>query len=146
MSDPLDTITITSYNWDESKAADEGFVGLTAQELSGLYTTIDTTSSITIPTSTVTINSTGTGYTQYGQAIIGATGSSMNTTIGSNGTSFTFSDPYAEIKERLDAIEKVITEEAEIRSHHPAVQTAYDHYRLLLVLAGKVSPEDLTEK
>lgn len=134
MSNPLDTVTVTAFNWDDSQATSDGFIGLTAQELAGLYPTITTTT--TIPTSgAVTINQTG--------AIAGgAVGSTV--TIGSNGSSFTFNDPYAEIKERLDAIEKVILEEAEIRKTYPAVQTAYDHYRLLLVLAGKVSPEDLT--
>ena len=140
MSD--DNITITSFEWDEHKATDDGFVGLTAQELAGLYPTMITTSPTTIPTGTITINTTSSGYTQYGQAIIGGTGA-----IGASGAQGTvWTDPWAEVKERLDAIEKVIVEEAEIRKQHPAVQTAYDHYRLLLVLAGKVSPEDLTEK
>jgi hypothetical protein len=129
MSNPLDTVTVTAFEWDEYAPSlnSEGFVALTAQELAGLYPTITTTA--TIPTGAVTINQTGA---------VGSTG-----IIGASGSSFTFNDPYAEIKERLNAIEKVILEEAEIRKTHPAVQTAYDHYRLLLVLAGKASPEDL---
>ena len=134
MSD--DNITITSFEWDESKASGEGFVGITAQELAGLYPTMVSTGTTTIPTGTITINSTGP---------IGPIGPTYTGTVGAVGSQrSTWNDPWMEIKERLDAVEKVITEEAEIRKQHPAVQTAYDHYRLLLVLAGKISPEDLT--
>lgn len=131
MSD--DNITIPSFTWDESKATSDVFVGITAQELAGLYPTmITTTGTASSLAGTITINSTG----PVGPTYTGTLGA-----VGAQGTAWT--DPWAEVKERLDAIEKVINDEAEIRKQHPAVQTAYDHYRLLLVLAGKVSLEDL---
>jgi sulfur transfer protein SufE len=126
-----DNITIPSFTWENETVISEGAVGITAQELSGLFPTMITSTPTNTPAGTITINTT-----QYGQAIIGS--------VGAQGTAWT--DPWAEVNQRLAAIEKTIAEEAEIRRQHPAVQNAYDHYRLLLVLAGKISPEDLTEK
>lgn len=131
-----DNITIPSFTWENETVISEGAVGITAQELSGLFPTMITSTPTNTPAGTITINTTSGGYTQYGQAIIGS--------VGAQGTAW--ADPWDEVNQRLDAIEKTIAEEAEIRRQHPAVQNAYDHYRLLLVLAGKISPEDLTEK
>lgn len=110
--------------------------GITAQEIDMLTSTTMSSSSNISP-QTITI----TG---------GALGSTLNSTSGiittSSNTGFaTYLDPYTEMSERLDRLEKLIVEEELVRKTHPAVQTAYDHYRLLLVLAGKISPEDLAE-
>jgi hypothetical protein len=85
----------------------------------------------------------------------GAVGSgSVLTTAGSNGTSWstvsgssiTLTDPYTEHEERLAKLEKIIAEEEEVRRNHPAVQNAYDEYRLLLVLARKNAGDLLTDE
>jgi hypothetical protein len=90
-------------------------------------------------------------------SITGAVGSTgtLLTTAGANGTSWaniasgstiTLSDPYEVYEERLAKLEKIIAEEAEIRKNHPAVQNAYDEYRLLLVLARKNAGDLLTDE
>ena len=44
-------------------------------------------------------------------------------------------DEFNTVVERLEKLEKVLSEEAELRSNHPALKNAYDEYRLLLVLS-----------
>lgn len=88
---------------------------------------------------------------------IGAIGSTsvLTTTAGANGTSWanvasgstiTLSDPYEVYEERLAKLEKIIAEEEEVRKNHPAVQRAYDEYRLLYVLAKKNAGDLLTDE
>lgn len=42
---------------------------------------------------------------------------------------------FKEMIDRLEKLEKMIVEEAELREKHPAVKQAYDEYRLLATLA-----------
>ena len=64
-------------------------------------------------------------------------------TIGaSSASSYTISTPWEELEERLIRLEKIIAEEEEVRRTHPAVNQAYNEYRLLYVLAKK-NPGDL---
>jgi len=115
----LDNIPSNEFVWNESDMS----AGIVAQEL----TTI-------MPSAYTSTTSTSIGGSSVGTIIItGATGSS----------GYTISSPYEDIENRLAKLEKIIAEEEEVRRTHPAVQTAYDHYKLLLVLAGKISPEDL---
>jgi hypothetical protein len=50
---------------------------------------------------------------------------------------YTISTPYDDLAERLSKLEKIIAEEEEVRRNHPAVQMAYDEYRLLYILSKK---------
>ena len=106
-----------------------------------------------IATEISTINSIDT-ITLNGTGAIGSN-SVFTTTAGANGTSWsnvasgstiTLSDPYEVYEERLAKLEKIIAEEEEVRKNHPAVQQAYDEYRLLYVLAKKNSGDLLTDE
>jgi len=72
-------------------------------------------------------------------------GISITTTSLANGGSYTISTPYEDIEERLAKLEKIIADEEEVRRTHPAVQMAYDEYRLLYILAKKNPGDLLTE-
>ena len=72
-----------------------------------------------------------------------ATSYTFTDTISSD--TFTISNPYQEMEERLAKLEKIIAEEAELRAQHPAVKQAYDEYKLLATLA-KTHTGDLTDE
>ena len=93
--------------------------GVMARDVS----TVSTMAMPSISTSTITIN-----------------GSS----IGSSG--YTISTPYDDMETRLSRLEKIIAEEEEVRKNHPAVQMAYDEYRLLYILAKKNTGDLLTDE
>ena len=65
-----------------------------------------------------------------------------NIQIGASNPGYTISTPYDDMETRLAKLEKIIAEEDEVRKNHPAVQMAYDEYRLLYILAKK-NPGDL---
>ena len=67
-----------------------------------------------------------------------------NTGLAGSG-SYTISTPYDDMETRLAKLEKIIAEEDEVRKNHPAVQMAYDEYRLLYILAKKNHGDCLTE-
>ena len=113
----LSSITPVEFAWNET---DMMSMGVSAQEVSTTYTTMAMPS---ISTSTITIN-----------------GSS----IGSSG--YTISTPYDDMETRLSRLEKIIAEEDEVRKSHPAVQMAYDEYRLLYILAKKNTGDLLTDE
>ena len=113
----LSSITPVEFAWNET---DMMSIGVSAQEVSTAYTTMAMPS---ISTSTITIN-----------------GSS----IGSSG--YTISTPYDDMETRLSRLEKIIAEEDEVRKSHPAVQMAYDEYRLLYILAKKNTGDLLTDE
>jgi hypothetical protein len=125
MSD--DTITIdlssiepVSATWSESDMS----TGFIAQDIS-TYTTMNSSPS------TITLNS----------------GISIgNLQIGASNPGYTISTPYDDMEERLSRLEKIIAEEEEVRKNHPAVQMAYDEYRLLYILAKKNAGDRLTDE
>jgi hypothetical protein len=73
-------------------------------------------------------------------------GISITTTGLAASGSYTISTPYDDMEERLSKLEKIIAEEEEVRKSHPAVQMAYDEYRLLYILAKKNPGDRLTEE
>lgn len=114
----LSSIESVEYAWNESDMS----TGFIAQDVSTMasstaYTTLNTTSANTI-------------------------------TLGNISTSgsYTISTPYDDIVDRLSRLEQIIAEEEEVRRTHPAVQMAYDEYRLLYILAKKNPGDDLTEE
>lgn len=73
-------------------------------------------------------------------------GISITTTgLAAAAGSYTISTPYDDMEQRLARLEKIIAEEEEVRRTHPAVQMAYDEYRLLYILAKKNPGDLLTE-
>lgn len=121
MNDDTITIDLSDINpIDFSYNESDMSTGFIAQEVGTAYTTMAMPS---IGTSTITINSSS---------------------IGSSG--YTISTPYDEMEERLSKLEKIIAEEEEVRRTHPAVQMAYDEYRLLYILAKKNTGDYLTEE
>ena len=118
-----DTITIDLSSIDPVECAwneADMSTGFIAQEVGTAYSTM-----ISSP-STVTLNS-GISITTTGLAASG---------------NYTISTPYDDMEARLSKLEKIIAEEEEVRKNHPAVQMAYDEYRLLYILAKK-NPGDL---
>jgi hypothetical protein len=119
-----DTITIdlseekpAEFAWNESDMT----TGFIAQEIGQAFP------------NTVTLNS-GISITTTGLAA----GSISN-------SGYTISTPYDDMEQRLARLEKIIAEEEEVRRTHPAVQMAYDEYRLLYILAKKNPGDLLTE-
>ena len=126
MSD--DTITIdlsevkpVEFSWNET---DMISMGVSAQDVS-TYTTMNSSPS------TITLNS--------GISI-------ANIQIGASNPGYTISTPYDDMEQRLSRLEKIIAEEDEVRKNHPAVQMAYDEYRLLYILAKKNTGDYLTDE
>ena len=110
----LSSVQPVSFSWNEADMT----TGFTAQEITAF------------PGTTVTLNS-GVSITTTGLAA-----SSISN------TNYTISTPYDDMEQRLTRLEKIIAEEEEVRRTHPAVQMAYDEYRLLYILAKK-NPGDL---
>ena len=124
MSD--DTITIdlsevkpVEFSWNET---DMISMGVSAQDVS-TYTTMNS-----------------------GSTIMGNNHSTI--TIGPivSNSGYTISTPYDDMEQRLSRLEKIIAEEDEVRKNHPAVQMAYDEYRLLYILAKKNTGDYLTDE
>lgn len=110
----LSDVKPVEFSWNESDMT----TGFIAQEITAF------------PGTTVTLNS-GISITTTGLA------------AGNIGNSnYTISTPYDDMEQRLARLEKIIAEEEEVRRTHPAVQMAYDEYRLLYILAKK-NPGDL---
>ena len=85
-----------------------------------------------------------TAYTMAGPSISTSTITINGSSIGSSG--YTISTPYDDMETRLARLEKIIAEEEEVRANHPAVQLAYDEYRLLYILAKKNAGDYLTDQ
>jgi hypothetical protein len=124
-----DTITIdlsdiepVEFTWNESDMS----TGFTAQEV-GTYTPMN-------------------GMVGSNNTVTLASGISITTTGLAASGSYTISTPYEDMEARLSKLEKIIAEEEEVRRTHPAVQMAYDEYRLLYILAKKNPGNDLTEE
>ena len=122
-----DTITIDlsdvnpiDFSYNESNMS----TGFIAQDVS-TYITMNSSPS------TVTLNS--------GISI-------ANIQIGASNPGYTISTPYDDMETRLAKLEKIIAEEDEVRKNHPAVQMAYDEYRLLYILAKKNTGDYLTDE
>lgn len=124
-----DTITIdlsevepVSFSWNESDMS----VGVIAQEVGTAYATMAGQNTITL-----------------GSGVSITTGLAAGS-IGNSG--YTISTPYDDMEQRLSKLEKIIAEEEEVRKNHPAVQMAYDEYRLLYILAKKNAGDLLTDE
>ena len=125
MNDDTITIDLSSikpveFSW-EGNDTETGFI---AQDVS-TYTTMNSSPS------TVTL---GSGI------------SITNLQIGASNPGYTISTPYDDMETRLARLEKIIAEEDEVRKNHPAVQMAYDEYRLLYILAKKNAGDRLTDE
>jgi hypothetical protein len=118
----LNDVNPVEFSWNESDMT----TGFVAQEVGTAFTTMASSSGTTLlgnnPTSVTIgpITSTSGGYT--------------------------ISSPFDDIVERLTRLEQIIAEEEEVRKNHPAVQMAYDEYRLLYILAKKNTGDYLTEE
>ena len=119
----LSDVTPVEFSWNESDMSTD----FAAQEVGPYITTatLNTTSS-----NIVTINS-GIGITHTGFA--------------ASNPGYTISTPFDDIVDRLSKLEQIIAEENEVRKNHPAVQMAYDEYRLLYILAKKNPGDHLTD-
>jgi hypothetical protein len=113
----LNSIKPVEFNWNEADMS----TGITAQEIG--------------PITTSMINS---GLTS------GSTISTVTISSSDNYSHASKSD-LAAVIDRLEKIEAVLLEEAEIRANHPAVERAYDEYRLLMTLSKKNPGDFLTE-
>ena len=125
MNDDTITIDLSSikpveFSW-EGNDTETGFI---AQDVS-TYTTMNSSPS------TITL---GSGI------------SITNLQIGASNPGYTISTPYDDMETRLARLEKIIAEEDEVRKNHPAVQMAYDEYRLLYILAKKNAGDRLTDE
>ena len=125
MNDDTITIDLSSikpveFSWDGNDT-ETGFI---AQDVS-TYTTMNSSPS------TITL---GSGI------------SITNLQIGASNPGYTISTPYDDMETRLARLEKIIAEEDEVRKNHPAVQMAYDEYRLLYILAKKNAGDRLTDE
>ena len=115
----LSDVKPVEFSWNDSDM-NTGFI---SQDISTLNT-------ITSP-GTITL---GSGIT------IATTG------LAAGVGSYTISSPYDDMEIRLARLEKIIAEEDEVRKNHPAVQMAYDEYRLLYILAKKNPGDYLTNE
>lgn len=98
--------------------------GIIAEETGPAYTTMQTSPNTVTLSSGISITATGIAA----------------------GSSYTISTPYDDIVDRLSRLEQIIAEEEEVRKNHPAVQMAYDEYRLLYILAKKNPGDHLTDE
>jgi len=114
----LSSIKPVEFNWNESDMS----IGITAQEIGPITTSM-------ITSGTVSIGSSGIS----------------TVTIGSSDYSSPSRTEFEDIVARLEKIEAMLIEEAEIRANHPAVERAYDEYRLLMILSKKNPGDFLTE-
>ena len=110
----LSSVKPVEFSWNEADMS----TGIIAQTIGPVFP------------NTVTLNS-GVSITKTGLAA---------SSISNSG--YTISTPYDDMEQRLTRLEKIIAEEEEVRRTHPAVQMAYDEYRLLYILAKK-NPGDL---
>jgi hypothetical protein len=114
----LSSIKPVEFNWSEADMS----TGIMAQEIGPITTSVITS----------------------GPVSIGSTG--INTvTIGSYDSGYASKTDLTEIISRMEKLEAMLIEEAEIRANHPAVDRAYDEYRLLMILSKKNPGDFLTE-
>lgn len=80
-------------------------------------------------------------------------GISITATGLAAGSNYTMASPFDDmeknlqkLEQRLQKLEYLIAEEEEVRRTHPAVQMAYDEYRLLYILAKKNPGDVLTDE
>ena len=100
-------------------------------------------------------NNSTTSIAMQASSITGPSTVTMNNVVSNNivtigsaipaSGGYTISTSYDDMEERLSKLEKIIAHEEEVRRTHPAVQMAYDEYRLLYVLAKKNSGDLLTD-
>jgi len=129
--DKVDTITISlddvktvDFDWNDSTMIS----GLTAQSIDTITLTGSSMTTINVPYISTISNGINTvsvsGYDDFGPT----------------------RREHIDLIERVEKLEKLMAEEAEIRANHPAVKNAYDEYRMLLVLAKQHTPNILTDE
>lgn len=101
----------------------------------------DSDMSVAMQSSSMTGPMTGSNTITLGSGITIAT-----TGLAAGTGGYTISSPYDDMEIRLARLEKIIAEEDEVRKNHPAVQMAYDEYRLLYILAKKNPGDYLTNE
>jgi len=114
----LSSIKPVEFNWMESDMSS----GIMAQEIGPITTSMITS----------------------GPVSIGSSGIST-VTIGGYDSGYASKTDLTEIISRMEKLEAMLIEEAEIRANHPAVERAYDEYRLLMILSKKNPGDFLTE-
>ena len=114
----LSGIKPVEFSWNESDMS----TGIVAQEIDPITTSMITS----------------------GPVSIGSSGIST-VTIGGYDSGYASKTDLTEIISRMEKLEAMLIEEAEIRANHPAVERAYDEYRLLMILSKKNPGDFLTE-
>lgn len=94
------------------------------------------------------MNSGFNGISAQDIGTITLSGSTSDTIVFSNLDEYTnvTKAEHNELLDRVAKLEAVMAEEAALRAQHPALKTAYDEYRLLLVLTKQHSPDCLTDE
>lgn len=95
-----------------------------------------------------TMNSSFTGISAQDISTITLGNTTSDTIIFSNLDEYSnvTKAEHNELLDRVAKLEAIMAEEAELRAKHPALQTAYDEYRLLLVLTKQHTPDILTDE
>jgi hypothetical protein len=96
------------------------------------------------------MNSSSADATYSGITLTGSPGIDIISISDSDTITFSGLDEFTnvtksehnELLERVNKLEAILAEEAELRANHPALKTAYDEYRLLLVLAKKHTTDE----
>jgi hypothetical protein len=114
----IDSVNTVDWKWNDNMSS----TGVIAQEISSIDLGGGITTTQYVTADTITLSGIDDLYTSPTKA------------------------DHNELMDRVAQLEKLIAEEAEIRSKNPAVKNAYDEYRLLLVLAKQHTNGPLTEE
>lgn len=117
-NDIIISINAPEWNWNDNMSN----TGIIAQEIGSIDLSNSITSTPYVTTDTITLSGIDDLYNSPTKV------------------------EHRELMERVEKLEKLIAEEAEIRANNPAVKNAYDEYRLLLVLAKQHANNPLTEE
>ena len=114
----LSSIKPVEFNWNESDMS----TGIIAQEIGPITTSMVSAGTVSVGSSTIS-----------------------TVTIGGYDSGYASNADLTAVINRLEKLEAMLIEEAEIRANHPAVERAYDEYRLLMILSKKNPGDFLTE-
>jgi hypothetical protein len=151
LREQLETLTITAPAYDTCDNMSTTITSLDASTI----TTINLDDFYTSTCDTITLGGTGAQPTMIGQmsgypqpwisATPGVTPAAIPSLNLDDYANVTKTE-HKELIERVERLEKALTEEAELRAQHPALKMAYDEYRLLLVLAKQHTTDILTDE